>query len=237
MKSLARLSLLGLLCLAPAPARAADHQDGMAVLTDPSTDIADVYAWMNPNKLTVNLIMTVFPAAGPTARFSNAAYYVFHTTSRTLFSDVATQSLDIVCQFSSDAQQIVVCYAGSDISNAATGNASVTAGVTSQSGNLQVFAGLRRDPFFFNLAGFQATAAVVHTAYPTLTLDDNGCPAFSASTQSQLVKQLQTAADGSAPVDYFATQDVLAIVVQVNTNLISPGGPIVSVWGATYKMQ
>src|SRR5580658_1434522 len=115
-KSLARLSLLGLLGLLPAapPARAADHQDGMAVLSDPSTDIADVYAWMNPDKQHVNLIMTVFPAASASSRFSNAAWYVFHTASRMLFSQTPTQFLDIICGFSADAQQLVVCYAGTD---------------------------------------------------------------------------------------------------------------------------
>ena len=64
-------------------AQAADHQDGPQVKKDPSTDITDVFAWMNGGGDKVYLVMDVFPAADKAAsKFSNTAKYVFHTTSR-----------------------------------------------------------------------------------------------------------------------------------------------------------
>lgn len=37
-----------------------------------------------------------------------------------------------------------------------------------------------------------------------------------------------------APEDFFATLDVMSIVVEVDKDLINGGGPIVSVWGSSH---
>src|SRR5512143_622915 len=80
-------------------ALAADHQDGAAVLTDPSTDINDVFAWTSPDGSKLNLVMDVFPAATTAAKFSNVAQYVFHTTSSAGYGMPAATSEDILCTF------------------------------------------------------------------------------------------------------------------------------------------
>src|SRR5262249_45567592 len=101
--------------LPAAPAMAADHRDGAASLTDPSTDVNDVYTWMSADGKSVYLIMTVFPAANKTtSKFSNSAYYVFHTNSRAptalVSAPSAANNFDIICSF--DAAQKASCWFG-----------------------------------------------------------------------------------------------------------------------------
>src|SRR5690348_14795992 len=95
--------------LAATTALAADHQDGAAVLTDPATDINDVFAWTSTDGTKVNLVMDVFPAATTAAKFSNVAQYVFHTTSSAAYGMAAAASEDILCTFdtSQDRKSVV----------------------------------------------------------------------------------------------------------------------------------
>lgn len=235
------------LCACPPGARAADHRDGSAagVLGDPSTDINDVFAWVTPDKTKVNLIMTVYPAADSGVRFSNAAWYVFHTTSKTALANATFKAVDIICGFSADATQLAVCYVGSNKADAVTGDASVPTGLVSTSGKVKLFAGPRRDPFFFNLEGFKAAADAIKGAYPGLVLDANGCPTLQLATRTALLTQLQKAppaGGGMIPgsgtaADAFRTFNTLAIVLQIDASLMTTGGPIVTVWGATHKKQ
>jgi len=236
---------LGLLtALLPAPAAlAADHQDGAAVLNDPTTDVNDVYSWVSADGSKVYLIMTVYPAAPmATAKFSNAAYYVFHTTSRANFLSMQPTPLDIVCSF--DATQKISCWVG-DSTHFVYGDASNTAGISSSDGKVTVFAGLRKDHFFFNLDGFKAVVTAVDGISPVPTADTNGCFAKSANNAGGLTpaqtlvvrNQLKQSPAGGNPTDHFLPFDTLAIVMTIDKTLITPGGPIMSVWGATYKQM
>lgn len=211
-------------------ALAADHQDGAAVLTDPSTDINDVFAWTSPDGSKLNLVMDVFPAATTAAKFSNVAQYVFHTTSSAGYGMPAATSEDILCTF--DTAQAISCWGGGEYVH---GDASNPAGITSAGGKLRVFAGLRDDPFFFNLDGFKATAAAVHGAAGALTFDAAGCPALDANTSNALVTQLRSAPGGGAPSDHFKGLNTLAIVVQIDRTLVTKGGSTVGVWASTNK--
>jgi hypothetical protein len=216
--------------LIAATALAADHQDGAAVLTDPATDINDVFAWTSPDGTKVNLVLDVFPAATTAARFSNVAQYVFHTTSSPAYGMAAGASEDILCTF--DTSQVISCWGGGEYVH---GDASNTSGITSASGTLRVFAGLRDDPFFFNLDGFKATATAVHGAAGSLTFDAAGCPALDASTSNALVTQLRSAPGGGPPSDHFERLNTLAIVVQIDRSLVTRGGTTVGVWASTNK--
>ncbi|TMA23646.1 MAG: DUF4331 domain-containing protein, partial [Deltaproteobacteria bacterium] len=73
---------------------------------------------------------------------------MFHTSSLSAFGSAAGSTQDIVCTF--DAAQKLSCWAGNEY---VSGDASNPAGLASGSGKLRVFAGLRDDPFFFNLHG------------------------------------------------------------------------------------
>src|SRR5262245_51111603 len=107
---IAVLGLAGTL-LPAAPALAADHLDGASVKHDASTDINDVYTWVSSDKAKTYLIMTVFPVANQTtSKFSTAAYYVFHTASRAMFTSTDATPFDIVCGF--DQAQKISCWFG-----------------------------------------------------------------------------------------------------------------------------
>lgn len=215
----------------PRLARSADHLDSPAVTAEPAADINDLYSWMDGNNAV--FVLTVFPAAPAGAKFSDAVEYVFHTASSPAFGGAGTPS-NIICTF--DAAQKIQCWVGSD--DYVTGDASQPAGLTSASGRVKVFAGLRADPFFFNLDGFKNTVSLVEGAAGSLDFDDAGCPALDVDTSAALVDALKTNPDGGgAPVDFFKNLNTLAIVVSVDKSLVTKGGPIVSAWASTNRKQ
>jgi len=221
-----------LLAISVAPfAFAADHLDAPGVKTDASTDITDVYTWNDGTN--VALILNVSPLAATGAKFSNAAKYVLHTES-TMKYGVAGTETDIICTF--DATQKISCWvvSGGATKDYVTGDASATAGIKSASGKVQVFAGPRDDPFFFNLGGFKDAEADVEAA-TGVTTDAAGCPNnLPASTVMALDKDLGGSNHGTgAAVDFFAGKNVLSIVLSVDKTLLTSGGPLVAVWGST----
>lgn len=222
---------VGALTVMGAAARAADHADGPAASADPSADITDVFAWMSADANRVYLVMDLVRNASAASKFSDSVQYVFHTTSRPGFGGTAAAEVDVVCTF--NTAQTIQCWAGKEAY--VTGDAGNVNGIVSADGKLKVFAGLRNDPFFFNLAGFKQTGKVVADAASSLTFDPAGCPQLDAATASTLVTQLQTAPDGGAAVDNFARFNVLAIAVSVDKAILTKGGPILGVWGSTNR--
>lgn len=213
------------------PVRAADHADGPAAKADPAADITDVFAWMSADAKKVYLVMDLVRNATPASKFSDSVQYVFHTTSRASFGAPASPEVNVICTF--DAAQKIQCWAGNGAY--VTGDASNVNGIASGDGKLKVFAGLRDDPFFFNLAGFQATGAAVAAAASSLTFDPAGCPALDQATATTLVTQLLTAPGGGPAIDNFAKFNVLAIVVALDKSIVTKNGPIVGVWGSTNR--
>ena len=71
--------------------------------------------------------LLVFPAAATTSKFSNSAYYVFHTTSRANAAGTPTP-LDITCGFDNAATQNISCWVG-DSTNFIYGNATATTAI------------------------------------------------------------------------------------------------------------
>lgn len=223
--------LLLSLGITPIPSFAADHVDGPRASADPAADITDVFAWMSPNASDVYLVMGLVRNATTESRFSDSVQYVFRTTSQASYGASSSRSVDVICQF--DAAQTIECWVGND--DYVTGDASSVSGLSSTSGRVKVFAGLRNDAFFFNLAGFRATARAVTAAAGGLTFDAAGCPALDSGTSTALVTQLQRSATGGSAVDGFANFNVLALVLAVDKSLLTSNGPILSVAGATYR--
>jgi hypothetical protein len=217
-----------LLLMSGGAALAADHLDAPGTQADPAADINDLYAWMSADGSALNLVMTVFPAATDTSMFSDSVQYVFHLNSSQAYGEAATP-MDIICTF--DAAQTIQCWIGGG--DYVTGDASDTAGILSEGGDVRVFAGLRDDPFYFNLEGFNETIAAVVDAAGGLTFDAAGCPALDAATSGVLVGQLQTAAGGGTAVDFFAPLNTLAIVMSIPTTMINGGGDILGVSAST----
>jgi len=217
-------------------ALAADHLDGPAVKADATTDITDVFTWMDGNNVV--LVMDVNPSAAAATQFSNKLQYVFHTSSSAKYPAMNPVETDVICTF--DATNKISCWVGT--ADYVNGDASATSGLKSASGKVNVFAGVRDDPFFFNLAGFHDVEATVEAAAPGLSFDPAGCPNVNAATSAVLVKEIShTNMGASPPVDFFAptaggySGNILALVVSIDKSLLTAGGPIVGVWASTNK--
>ena len=231
--------VVGGACLAtavihPRLARSADHLDAPATTAEHAADINDVYSFLDkPGDAATHVVfaMTVFPAAPADAKFSDTVQYVLHAQSGAAFGAV-TSDYNIICQF--DAAQKASCWGGTD--EYVTGDASAAAGLTSADGKFKVFAGLRADPFFFNLDGFKNAITTVDTAVGMnlINFNDAGCPLLADGTGPFLQNLLKTT-DGGDPVDFFKKLNGLGIVVQLDKSLVTKGGPIVSVWGSTHR--
>jgi hypothetical protein len=230
-------------------ARAADHRDGPAAKAAPEADITDVYAWMSADASKMYLILNVSPAATTASKFSDKVSYVLHLNSQSAYGETDPTKIshvNLICQFDASATQQISCWLGPAAAGGigtptdyVTGDASATTGLTSQNGKFKVFAGLRDDPFFFNLDGFNNVVAEVVAAAKAPTfqtiVDASGCPHLPAATASKLAGDLAKDANGGPAKDFFAKLNVLSIVVAVNTADVTPGGKIVGVWGSTHK--
>jgi hypothetical protein len=218
-------------------ARSSDHHDAPATKGDPAADIGDLYTWTDKDKGQVIMAMTVFPFAAAGAAFSDATQYVFHTSSGSAFGKT-TSDIDVICTFTTP--QSIQCWVGTD--DYVTGDPSdASKPLVSRSGKLTVFAGMRGDPFFFNLSGFVDTVTIVKGAASSLSFDPTGCPKLDAATSKALVDTLGEVPSKANPSrtnpDDFATANVLALVVSVDKSLVTKGGNVVAVWASTNKAK
>lgn len=206
----------------------ADHLDSPAVKTDPAADITDVYGWSESKN--VLLVLNVAPFATESSKFSDAVQYALHVESTAAFGTPG-ESKDVICTF--DTAQKISCWVGTD--DYVTGDASSSEGITSDSGKVRVFAGLRADPFYFNLGGFSDATSFVKGA-GALPADGAGCPTLDAATATTIVGMLKgTNMGAGAAENTFATANVLSIVLEVEKSLLTGGGPILAVWGSTHQ--
>jgi len=245
---------LALSTFATPVSRAADHRDWPTYLTEIASDITDVYAWMSTDKSKVYLVLDIQGAdtgATATTKFSDTTQYIIHVNSGTAYGMTTTQD-NIVCKFDSAATQNFECW-GPGASGTATeyvkdavGN---TAGKTSTSGKMKVFAGVRNDPFYFNIRGFIEAGATVKSVAGTLTFDAAGCPTINTANSTTLVKQLTHGGGNGtvAPADDFGKNgnsllqggttngNILSIAISIDTTLLTKGGNTLSVWASTNR--
>jgi hypothetical protein len=222
--------LFGALAL-PHDGLAADHGDSPSALAEPTADVTDLYAWMSSDLSKLNLVLAVDPGAGPDATFSDAVLYVFSVSSSSAYGQ-PQQSARIICRFPDSVN--IECWGGGEY---VVGDPRDEAGIVSSGGKLKVFAGLRDDPFFLNYAGFGATvgAAVAAVVAGDVVIPATGCPALSTETGDTLRRLLTSGQGGNTPaVNDFAGQNVLALVVQIDTALVNSGGPILGVSANTH---
>ncbi|MEO8876471.1 MAG: DUF4331 family protein [Polyangiaceae bacterium] len=216
-------------------ARSADHLDAPATTAEPAADINDVFSWTDGSN--VILAMTVYPNAAPGTKFSDSVQYVFHTQSGAAYGATTATEKDIIATF--DAAGKIQLWVGSD--EYVTGDASATTGLSSADGKVKVFAGLRADPFFFNLSGFKAAVATVDSLEEAGTIQgfgttDAGCPLIPTSAGATLRNLLsKNPADGGVAQNDFAAFNALSIVVAVDKSLVNSGGPITAIWGSTHN--
>lgn len=246
----AAIGALAMFLMASA-ARAADHRDWPGYQNDITTDITDVYAWMSADASKVYLVLDAQGAnLGATAntKFSDAAQYVFHIGSGAAMAGATANPETIICKFDNATPQTFQCWGpGGEYVKDAVGNA---AGKASKSGKMKVFAGVRDDPFYFNIRGFDRLARTVKSVAGVLTFDAAGCPTIDAATSAMLVNVLKSDGAGGAAKDDFGKNglsplppgtggmtngNILAIVVAIDKTLLNKGGKILSVWASTNR--
>jgi hypothetical protein len=231
--------------------QAADHGDAPGTAANPMADINDVYTWMTSDGNKVNLVMTVSPADDGQRHFGPTIEYVFHVRSSVDFAHAGTSTeTNVICKFADDTH--AQCWVGAN--HYIAGNPS-GAGITSGDGKIKLFAGRRSDPFFFNLQGFRDAVKAVDNAEGSngsgldILKDAAGCPNLGLATpgtpaairgllqegpQGSAAGAPCSQGSGSADRDCFINLNVMAIVLQVDKTLLTPGGPVVGVWGSTH---
>jgi hypothetical protein len=203
-----------------------------APATSPMADITDVYAWMAGSNL--NLVMDVAPRDDGTNAFGPSVLYVFHLTSkpRIGLGETTGTETQVVCRFASNTSVQCWVATGGTAKDYVTGDPSNTAGVTSPTGKVKVFAGRRSDPAFWNASGFNA-AISMYQALTTGTPDGGGCPGLVAGQGLGLRTALGNPPGSGS--DSFAASNVMAIVVQIDRALVNTGAnTAVAVWGSTH---
>ncbi len=226
-------AMAALLVLLPErEAPAADHGDSPSVGVDTAADIADLYAFVTAGNDRLALIQTVASGADATTTFSTDAAYVFNiVSSDNLLGPTQTANHQVIVTFD-DAGDASVWVDGV---HQVTGDASSEAGLSG--GGVKIFAGLRDDPFFFNATGFFAVADIVNGAAGTLTFDSFGCPTLDEATATTLITQLGTEPGGGSAVDDFAGNNVMAIAIEVDLDLVNTAGDVLAVYAATHELQ
>jgi hypothetical protein len=196
---------LAVVAVAQRDGRAADHLDGPGAMKDPASDIADLYAFTSPeNPANLTLVLTWFPLATSAAKFSDNIEFDFKIREITGTSPVTLSSTpwDVKCTASGSGTK-VTCTAPGGLTKTVDVNAAATGAKTD---DIRVFAGLRSDPFFFDLDAFKKTVA-------------DKAPAFTMPGKN-----------------FFDKANVLSIVVEVNTmKAFGKAAPILTVAAETMR--
>jgi hypothetical protein len=156
------LAAIGAIAVLPAGGLAADHLDSVDLLDTPAADINDLYAFTTSSGDRLVIAMSVnrfanIPSLGGVTEFDPNTLYQFKIDNSDPLDGVADHIIDV--QFNMTGTELA---SGSHIRITGLpalndGDATVlelgTAG-TVVDGEVSVFAGLREDPFFFDLVWF-----------------------------------------------------------------------------------
>ena len=237
----------GLLVLPPAlfiKASGSDHADTPAIAARPGADLTDVFIFPSPtNTNNVVLAMTVHPliagGQGPSTSFDPNVLYQFKIDK----NGDGVEDVVIQMKASGTGANQTIQVAG-PVAPSRTGttaifeNANANAGTINTAftltNGIQVFAGAREDPFFFDLNQFFTIFPDrANPVYPSTFVNTAGT---SVSTTPANPNQPQAAtwrAQGVA-TDFLAGLNVLAIVVEVPKTMLTTGGDgKIRVWCTT----
>lgn len=187
-----------------------DHKDGPNATADHAADIADLYAWHDAGAGTLTAVLTFagFDAAGQPATYDPNVLYSIHIDRADTSAHLDNVAdLDIQVRFARNDRG----EWGVQVENlpGAAGPISGKVETTLTDGaKRKVYAGLRDDPFFFDLDGFKATIAKPN-ADSTLLFDRTH--------------------------DTFAGFNVTAVVVEMDLNDVTMNGamPDLQLWATS----
>ena len=204
---------------------AADHLDAPTVRSDGRIDINDVYVFqsgLNQTGSQTVLAMTIDPAAGllsPTSFRPGAVYQFNISTNGDTIPEIAYRIKFGGVRPNGTQTMNVLRANGAGNPVAGAGGASVGNGSSYQTislaGGGMAWAGLRDDPFFFDLDAFKHFKAVLLADPHTLGGLDG------------LVNCLRT---NPGPTDFFVGLNGMAIVLQLPDSAV--GGGTIKVWAS-----
>jgi hypothetical protein len=236
------------------PVMSSDHQDSPTTVNRPGADITDVFVFPSPaNPNNVVLAMDVYPlipaGQGTSTYFDPSVLYQFKIAHGSATAE------DTVIQFTASGTgpgQTLTMYgpatpASTGTSNTILGNVTTTVAINQASAvlpsGIQVFAGGRSDPFYFDL--FQFFKIVPDRYYKNQP--QFGSPTVPAATAATLNGFANAANANSVGTTYQCSTNpavdalssnsfnVLSIVVEVPKTIIAPssGSPLLNVWATT----
>jgi hypothetical protein len=193
------------------PADAADHLDAPG-LTSPdgvtALDINDVYAFEGRPGYTT-LAMTVSPQATASSDFATRAAYSIRLDLNGDAREDRTYHIRALLPIRGEQLMAVQEATGKQARSSRPRGDFIAAGLTNRSIDLgdggTLFAGLRSDPFFFDLSGFLGT------------VEGQGEDAL-----------------GDDPTDFFTDLNTLAVVIELPDSALNDGDQI-GVWGTTSR--
>lgn len=173
--------------------RAADHLDAPGSKADPAADINDVYVFRSKDpaagttKRTV-FVMTVSPLADTTSRFSDKVDYEFR-----IEEIGGSGKFTIKCNADAGTPQKISCSGPGGSAKSIELN--VVDPGSAANDDMRVFAGLRDDPFFFDLDAFKD---VTSTGNPAALVDATGTDFFKGKNALVIVVDLDNSLFGAA---------------------------------------
>ncbi len=177
---------------------AADHFEAPGTMIDLAGDITDVYAWTSDDKLVAVLDFAGLQGAGVPATYDPDVLYGIHIDNTAPFDN--EPDISIWVRFGQNGAgewgvQVV------DLPGADTPIEGAVETTITDSNGLRVFAGLREDPFFFDLDGFKATL-MTGTVMMVSTNDS-----FAGLNVTSIVVEMDaaTAGGGSDNIQLWAT--------------------------------
>lgn len=184
---------------APAAAFAADHAEAPGTKADHAADVADVFAWHDAASRRLVVAVTFDglrpPAPGQKGTFDDGALYTLHIDRNG--DQQPDADIDVRFGRAANGTRLVVV-------EGLPGAAPVIVGPVEQvlrRGDARVFAGLRDDPFFFDLEGFRQTLMT-----GTLSFNPNR-DSFAGTNLTAIVldMDLDAALGGGTSLDLWAT--------------------------------
>ena len=228
----ALLAGIGALTITLAVARssnASDHQDTPEVELSPRMDINDVYAFPGSSAERIALVLTtsspITPAQSAAAGFDQNLLYQLKVDNTG--DGVEDKVFQITFAGTGNTQQMTVrgpvAPAQTGLMNTIVSNAPTLTGATNttvgSAAGIQVFAGIRDDPFFLDLEQF---FRIVPDRKPV------------SGPLSQLPDQPSASAFRPAgqAVDYLRGLNTLAIVLELPSAMLTDGGNRkIGIWG------
>jgi hypothetical protein len=200
MRYLKTFALVAAIAAAFSPSYAADHRDGPLATGDPAADLNDIYLFVNPNNANETIILnTYFPVATFNSRFSDAVEYRTHITNN------AGGETTITCRASNG---------GTTVSCTGPGGLAASGLIerTNTGTGMRLWAGLRDDPFFFDVDAFNATRGASPPAPPAARFRNPGVNGFTGNTL------------------------VMGLAIESNRLTNNGASPQLKVWGSTNRL-